>query len=577
MISSYPLYALLFSFIPVVAAVGNFIYCCDIQKCNNVTAVCQTNSDCQSACAADLSCEPPEQLAVKDYSCFRNHLNNTQYTALGIICNQTYNPLQSPAPSFLIDYATCNRDCSGWALADPSKPNSWAALILQYILPVVIFSMTIPRGQKWEVKDWWFDFELNHVEGILRAIVSLFWAGTVVIADMTVWVFFIFVLAGPMLVGGIHEAVLDYTIVQHLEDTEHTRKQVYDESGGLIREDSVFRHLSEEDKVELLFAVLSGNLDRTVGEPQNILRGVIGLPQAAPYVPTDRRKSRYSPGKGAITSGKASERKSATLARPSLESAGSTGATGPALNKSDGGRLDNSGNGSSTAVVSNAQQPATALPSPMTQGAASQKREHKPVSIQERRTRLDIAEMRLQYMLQSQYSFGSIVGAPVLFYIGAFIYNLVGLSANKGDNATAHSLAFGMWWMGIVHVAIVSGCLLASNNPSTATAILAEEIVRQEKKQQKSFEKRKKDLTYFPMSPVYHSQFMPVLLWDRGRMKRLWVESTNAYTKQWFRKRINIRIGWILIPLTAFFLILVPSVLAFMVSYTTPRICLGCR
>ena len=291
------LHALLLSFVPVVSGVGNFKYCCNIQKCNNITAVCRTNPDCRSACATDLVCDPPEQLAVKDYSCFRNHLNDTQNTALGIICNQTYNPLQSPAPSFQIDYATYNRDCSGWPLADPNKPNSWAAPILQYLLPVVIFSMTIPRRQKWEVKGWWFDFELNHVEGILRAIVSLFWAGIVVTADTTVWVFVIFVLAGPMLVGGIHEAVLDYTVLQHLDGSEHVRTPVYDEAGELIREDSDFRHLSEEEKVELMLAILSGNLDRTVGKPQNILRGVIGLPQAAPDEPTDRRKSPIFPKK----------------------------------------------------------------------------------------------------------------------------------------------------------------------------------------------------------------------------------------------------------------------------------------
>jgi len=190
---------------------------------------------------------------------------------------------------------------------------------------------------------------------------------------------------------------------------------------------------------------------------------------------------------------------------------------------------------------------------------------------------LDVAEMRLKSMLQSQYSFGSVVGAPVLFYIGAFVYTLVGLSANKGDNDTAHALAFGMWWMEIVHVAIVSGCLLASNNPSTVTAVVAEYLVRQEESLRESATERKRDLAIFLMSPVYHSLFMPVPLWDRGRMKRKWIESTNGSGQEWFRERIEIRFGWFFIPVTAFFLVLVPSSLAFIVSYNTPRICLSCR
>jgi hypothetical protein len=558
-----PLAAFLFPYSPVVSGLGNYKYCCEIQKCNNITTACRKNSDCRPACEAALSCDPPDQLATKDYSCFSTYLNNTQGNALGVICNQTYDPLHAPAPSFLIDYATCNRDCYGWKLAEANKPNSWAAPILQYILPVVIFSMTIPRRQKWEVKDWWFDFELNRVEGILRAILSLFWAGLVVIADMTVWVFVIFVGAGPMLVGGIHEAVLDYTVVQHLEDSQRVPRLEYEEHGRIIREDSNFLHLSEEDKVELMLAILSGNLDMNVGNPQKILRGVIGLPQAAPNVQIETDPSQPLLKVRASSSGRGPERRS--ISRTSSPRANSTGATGLGVFERDGRRIDGSGDGSSTVAGSTTVDP------------AGQGRDQEVAAFRERRMKLDVAEMRLTSMLQSQYSFGSVVGAPVLFYIGAFIYTLVGLSANIGDNDTAHSLAFGMWWMGIVHVAIVSGCLLASNNPSTVTAIVAEHLVQQEAGQRQSAEDCKHALTFLLMSPVYHSQFMPVPLWDRGRMKRMWVESTNAWKQQWFRDRIEIRIGWIMIPVTAFFLILVPTALAFTVSYTTPRICLSCR
>ena len=269
---------------------------------------------------------------------------------------------------------------------------------------------------------------------------------------------------------------------------------------------------------------------------------------------------RYFPRKGANSLGSASERKSATPPRTNSEKAVLMRAIGPGV------------------LNGIAQQPGIFPPSPIAQGPAGQEGGVEVAPFQRRRTRLDVVEMQLQHMLQSQNSFGSIVGAPVLFYIGAFVYTLVGLSANKGDNDTAHSLAFGMWWMGIVHVAIVSGCLLASNNPSTLTAIVATELVRRQTARRGSFERRTRDRTYLLMSPVYHSQFMPVPLWDRGRMKKMWVESTDAFRGQeWFRRRISIRIGWILIPLTAFSLIFVPSALAFAVSYTTPRICLSCR
>ncbi|KAL1844814.1 hypothetical protein VTK73DRAFT_1737 [Phialemonium thermophilum] len=79
------------------------------------------------------------------------------------------------------------------------------------------------------------------------------------------------------------------------------------------------------------------------------------------------------------------------------------------------------------------------------------------------------------------------------------------------------------------------------------------------------------------MKPVYNSPFVPVTLWDRGRMKKRWLEGTAAWRHEWFRKRVKIRLGWFLIPAFAFLLILIPTSLAFTISYTTPRTCLGCR
>jgi hypothetical protein len=82
------------------------------------------------------------------------------------------------------------------------------------------------------------------------------------------------------------------------------------------------------------------------------------------------------------------------------------------------------------------------------------------------------ATARLLAMMSAPSSFGSSVGGPVLFYVGSFIYTIFDIKNKKGDTDTADALAFGLWWMTIVHVSMVAGCLLASNNPSAA-AILA--------------------------------------------------------------------------------------------------------
>jgi hypothetical protein len=80
--------------------------------------------------------------------------------------------------------------------------------------------------------------------------------------------------------------------------------------------------------------------------------------------------------------------------------------------------------------------------------------------------------VRLLAMLGSQYSFGAAVGAPVFFYLGAFIYTIIDLESDPSNLNSAISLALGIEWMIIVHVATISGCLLASNNPSTLTGIV---------------------------------------------------------------------------------------------------------
>ena len=82
---------------------------------------------------------------------------------------------------------------------------------------------------------------------------------------------------------------------------------------------------------------------------------------------------------------------------------------------------------------------------------------------------------RLPDLLGAQSSFGSAVGSPVLFYLSAFIYTILGLRNNPSSHDAANSLGFGIEWMIIVHVAFVSGCPLASNNPGTSSGIFGSE------------------------------------------------------------------------------------------------------
>jgi hypothetical protein len=69
--------------------------------------------------------------------------------------------------------------------------------------------------------------------------------------------------------------------------------------------------------------------------------------------------------------------------------------------------------------------------------------------------------------------FGQQVGVPLLFYVGAFIYSLVDARARLGENNTAHSVAFGLWYFVFVLVAIAGSTVLGVGAPETMESVLA--------------------------------------------------------------------------------------------------------
>lgn len=140
---------------------------------------------------------------------------------------------------------------------------------------------------------------------------------------------------------------------------------------------------------------------------------------------------------------------------------------------------------------------------------------------------------KLRDAMDSQMAFGSIVGAPVLFYLGSFVYIILDLRNDPSDQDAAISLAFGVEWMIIPHVAIVAGCLLASNNPSTAAAIVG---------LPPSPKSRKWYMELVGWKDAYETRYQPVYMWDRGRNKMRWVKSCNNWNENGeCREHFNIK------------------------------------
>lgn len=139
---------------------------------------------------------------------------------------------------------------------------------------------------------------------------------------------------------------------------------------------------------------------------------------------------------------------------------------------------------------------------------------------------------RLLNLVGAQSSFGGAVGSPVLFYLGAFVYTILDLHNNPSNEDNAISLGFGIEWMIIVHVAIVSGTLLAANNPSTSSGIVGSdhEAMKTSRKKKENIALPHRSFTqkWLGWSKTYETEFQPVSIWGRGANKIKWVKQTAA-------------------------------------------------
>jgi len=206
--------------------------------------------------------------------------------------------------------------------------------------------------------------------------------------------------------------------------------------------------------------------------------------------------------------------------------------------------------------------------------------------IHQRENAKNAVKGRLTAILASQASFGTAAGAPVIFFAGAFVYSVIDVIGRLGDSAVANALAFGMWWMTIPLLAIVSSILLASNNPSTLAGFLGQDPPSPDPSETLSWD--------WVVERAYDTNFNTVSLWSRGVNKLRWYyrvhfEMSKGDRLLWqaadavsdlreLKTKMTIKNGnWAMIILFSVFIVSAPSLLALFTSYFTPRVGLSCR
>ena len=122
--------------------------------------------------------------------------------------------------------------------------------------------------------------------------------------------------------------------------------------------------------------------------------------------------------------------------------------------------------------------------------------------------------------------------------------------------------------MVIPHIAIISGLLLAGNNPNILEGVV----------EGHTCEPQPLYLHLFAL--VYESRYRPAWIWRRGRSKKIWIkrvcEGPDHNPPEGFKIKMKTS-DWMVIGSLAWSLILIPSLLAFLTSFYTPRSGLSCR
>lgn len=175
-----------------------------------------------------------------------------QKRGLRAVYDQQYSSNTSAVYPLYKTYRFCGGECPriGSKLPDPKSLRQWVEPLVQFILPAIIFSFSVPRRKKIEFEHI-FDFSridrlstngrYQWFNSLIRLAVSLMMSTIIlipIIIDTILWIAVILVCAGNMLVAGLYEINLDYRIAQRVQGTK----------------------ISVDDRTKRLLTVVSGSL-----------------------------------------------------------------------------------------------------------------------------------------------------------------------------------------------------------------------------------------------------------------------------------------------------------------------------
>jgi len=169
-------------------------------------------------------------------------------------CGAKYNGNRTGAPVIQVSYDWCNSNCGGWEISQYGNLQQWIGPMVGFILPSLVFCLSIPRRRKLLVEDRWFKPKPSRTNALLTTIPRAAIAAFLVSLDTLIWLCICFAAAGPMIFSGIYEAWLDSEIL------DAVRKSLSSHS------------LTTDMRARLLLIILVGNFDMKDGNGLSLPR-----------------------------------------------------------------------------------------------------------------------------------------------------------------------------------------------------------------------------------------------------------------------------------------------------------------
>ncbi|KAK8008072.1 hypothetical protein PG991_010623 [Apiospora marii] len=170
-------------------------------------------------------------------------------------CTTTFNgSLIAPPQDFWTPYPWCSDRCPGWSVTKADDMDGWMKPLLAWILPALVFSLSIPRRRRIELPGFIFTHSL-HITDFLLLPPKVALASIIVTIDTLIWLGVLFAMAGPICFSLTYEAILDAKLVRYLEaQVDSTRCSV-------------------KERVHLLLTLLLGylNPDTAAADSQGFL------------------------------------------------------------------------------------------------------------------------------------------------------------------------------------------------------------------------------------------------------------------------------------------------------------------